>query len=119
MLAEVLMTVRGRTCKAGTMRFSGSLSEVKQCPLGLDRCLRELLFGSAAGLLEGCSRTCSHDGEKNTRGKWKKRGLIHLCSQIESALKQPRQEWHRVIGQGYRCIAFCQAEPMCLHFPAH
>lgn len=62
------MTVRGRTCKAGTIRFSGSLSEVKQCPLGLDRCLRELLFGSAAGLLEGCSRTCSHDGEKNT---WK------------------------------------------------
>lgn len=110
-----------RQKSAGTRRYSGRnhLSEVKQCRLGLYRCLRQLLFRSAAALLIAYSRTCEQDGEKNAHEKWKKRGLIHLYSQIGSTLRQSRQEWHRAIWQGYRCIAFCQAEPMCLHFPAH
>ena len=84
---------------AGTKRYSGRnhLSEVKQRPLELYQCLRQLLFRSAADLLVGYSRTCEQDGQKNTHEKWKKRGLIHLYSQIGSTLKQSRQEWHGVI----------------------
>lgn len=106
---------------AGIRRYSSRnhLSEVKQCLLGLHQCLRQLLFRSAADWLVGYSRNCEQVGEKNTHEKWKKRSLIHLYSQIGSTLKQSRQEWYRVIWQGYHCIAFCQAEPMCLHFPAH
>lgn len=120
-LVGVPLYVHGRNYKAEMRRCSGTnhLSEVEQCLVGLYHCLRQLLFRSAADLLVGYSRTWEQDGEKNTQEKWKNWGLIHLYSQIGSTLRQSGQEWHGVIWQGYRYIAFCQAEPMCLHFPAH